>query len=117
MLNILKKRAKNNGQELRDLLSGYQLPSFSSAVINVLGMLRDPESAMNDIAKQLEIDPGMHVKVLTTVNSAAFGLTTKVANIPHGAQGLPKISQRNCTPQPSLNPFPPAFFRISQCRC
>ena len=81
MLNILKKRTKNNGQELRDLLSGYQLPSFSSAVINVLGMLRDPESAMNDIAKQLEIDPGMHVKVLKTVNSAAFGLTTKVANI------------------------------------
>jgi HD-like signal output (HDOD) protein len=88
MLNILKKRAKNNGQELRDLLSGYQLPSFSSAVINVLGMLRDPESAMNDIAKQLEIDPGMHVKVLTTVNSAAFGLTTKVANIPHAASLL-----------------------------
>jgi HD-like signal output (HDOD) protein len=88
MLNILKKRTKKDGQELRDLLNGYQLPSFSAAVINVLGLLREPESSMNDIAKQLEIDPGMHVKVLTTVNSAAFGLSTKVANIPHAASLL-----------------------------
>ena len=88
MLNILKKRTKKDGQELRDLLNGYQLPSFSAAVINVLGLLREPEASMNDIAKQLEIDPGMHVKVLTTVNSAAFGLSTKVANIPHAASLL-----------------------------
>jgi len=83
MLNLLRKRKKDNGEELRDLLSGYQLPSFSSAVISVLGMLRDPESPLKDIAMQLEIDPGMHVKVLRTVNSASFGLSTKVANIPH----------------------------------
>ena len=90
MLTILKKRTKKDGQQLRELLNGYQLPSFSAVVINVLGLLREPESSLNDIAKQLEIDPGMHVKVLKTVNSAAFGLSTKVANIPHAASLLGK---------------------------
>ncbi len=88
MLSILKKRSKSNGSDLRDLLNGYEIPSFSTAVINILGLLRDPESSMNDIARQLEIDPGMHIKVLKTVNSAAFGLSTKVANIPHAASLL-----------------------------
>ena len=125
MLNILKKRTKNNGQELRDLLSGYQLPSFSSAVINVLGMLRDPESAMNDIAKQLEIDPGMHVKVLKTVNSAAFGLTTKVANIPHAASLLGRsrleslvlsFAVKDTLPPPTVESFDTGQFWLSAAR-
>lgn len=85
---MLKKRIRRDGQELRELLNGFQLPSFSAAIMNVLGLLRDPESSMNDIAKQLEIDPGMHVKVLKTVNSAAFGLSTRVANIPHAVSLL-----------------------------
>jgi len=54
----------------------------------VLAMLRDPESSMTDIAEQLQVDPGMHVKVLKTVNAAAFGLITRVTNLQHAAKLL-----------------------------
>ena len=51
-------------------------------------MLRDPESSMTDIAEQLQVDPGMHVKVLKTVNAAAFGLITRVTNLQHALKLL-----------------------------
>ena len=54
----------------------------------MLAMLRDPESSMTDIAEQLQVDPGMHVKVLKTVNAAAFGLITRVTNLQHAAKLL-----------------------------
>jgi HD-like signal output (HDOD) protein len=38
---------------------------------------------MADIAEEMKNDPGMHVNVLKTVNSAAFGLATRVSNIHH----------------------------------
>ena len=83
MLNIFKKSKTGLKEELRKLLNGYEVPSFSSTVMGVLSILRDPESSMTEIAEQIEVDPGMHVKVLRTVNSAAFGLSTRVVNVPH----------------------------------
>lgn len=83
MRSIFRRHGKSPRQELRDMLSGYELPSFHSAVLSVLSMLRDPDSSLTEIAMQLQIDPGMHVKVLKTVNSAAFGLMNEVSNIPH----------------------------------
>ena len=80
-----KGRPKN---ELRELLDGYELPSFPGVVTNVLSMLRDPDSSITDIADQLQVDPGMHVKVLKTVNAAAFGLVTRVTNLQHAAKLL-----------------------------
>ena len=38
---------------------------------------------MTHVAYQLEGDPGLNVKVLKTVNSAAFGLSTRVSNLHH----------------------------------
>jgi len=83
MLNFLKKRKKDTKKELYDLLGDYELPSFSAAVMNVLNALRDPEFSMSEIAEQLQRDPGLHVKVLKTVNSAAFGLSKRVGNLHH----------------------------------
>jgi HD-like signal output (HDOD) protein len=83
MLKIFKKNKTGHKEELQKLLSGYEVPSFSSTVMGVLSILRDPESSMTEIAEQIEVDPGMHVKVLKTVNSAAFGLSAKVVNVPH----------------------------------
>ncbi|MCP4201432.1 MAG: HDOD domain-containing protein, partial [bacterium] len=44
-------------------------------------LLRDPESSSTEIAARLEMDPGMHVKVLKTVNSASYGLSTEVNSL------------------------------------
>jgi HD-like signal output (HDOD) protein len=77
----LFKRREDPRKELRALLSGYELPSFPGLVMEALSLLRDPDSLMADVAKRLEADPGIHVKVLQMVNSAAFALANKVTNV------------------------------------
>ncbi len=67
---------------------GFEVPSFSINVLNLLSKLRDPDASINDLAHELEIDPGLHVRVLKTVNSAAFGLSHKVSNISHAVNLL-----------------------------
>ncbi|MBN1292825.1 MAG: HDOD domain-containing protein [Candidatus Latescibacteria bacterium] len=87
MLNIFKKRNTTPQNDLQSILGGYELPSFPATVMNVLTALRDPDFSMTSVAKQLEGDPGLHVKILKTVNSSAFGLTTRVMNL-HRAVAL-----------------------------
>jgi HD-like signal output (HDOD) protein len=69
-------------------LKTFDIPSFPAAVINLLGKLRNPEICINEIAAELELDPGLHIRVLKTVNSAAFGLSRKVSNIKHAVNLL-----------------------------
>jgi HD-like signal output (HDOD) protein len=77
----LFKRRDDPRKELRALLAGYELPSFPGLVMEALSLLRDPDSSMTDVARRLEADPGIHVKVLQMVNSAAFALSNKVTNV------------------------------------
>ncbi len=83
MLNFFKRRKKDPKAELEELFKDYELPSFPAAVMNILTALRNPDFSMNKVSKILEGDPGLHVKVLKTVNSAAFGLSKRVSNIHH----------------------------------
>lgn len=69
-------------------LDSFDIPSFSTAVINLLGKLRNPDVSVNELATELELDPGLHIRVLKTVNSSAFGLSRKVSNIKHAVNLL-----------------------------
>ncbi len=69
-------------------LQAFDIPSFPVAVINLLGKLRNPEICINELAAELEHDPGLHIRVLKTVNSSAFGLSRKVSNIKHAVNLL-----------------------------
>ncbi len=69
-------------------LDDFDIPSFSSAVITLLGKLRNPEIGVNELTAELELDPGLHLRVLKTVNSSAFGLSRKVSNIKHAVNLL-----------------------------
>jgi HD-like signal output (HDOD) protein len=75
------KRSADPHATLRRFVGDYELPSFSATAVNVLRLLRDQETAMEAVAEQLRTDPAMHVKVLRTVNSAAFGMRTKVSDL------------------------------------
>ncbi len=77
-----KKQAK------ADPLDQFEVPSFSAAILNLLNKLRDPETSINELAAELEVDPGLHVRVLKVVNSAGFGLSHKVSNIRHAVNLL-----------------------------
>ena len=83
MAFIFGKKKKAEAQ-----LENFDIPSFSSAVINLLGKLRNPEISVNELATELELDPGLHIRVLKTVNSSAFGLSRKVSNIKHAVNLL-----------------------------
>lgn len=69
-------------------LEAFDIPSFSAAVINLLSKLRNPDISINELTKELELDPGLHIRVLKTVNSSAFGLSHKVSNIKHAVNLL-----------------------------
>lgn len=83
MFNFFGRKKKEPLSELTTFLGGYELPSFPTAVINVLSKLRDPESSMAELVPLIELDPGMTIKILRLVNSVGFGLTTKAQNLQH----------------------------------
>ncbi len=83
MFDWFRKKEDSAGEGLKEILSGYELPSFPVPVMNALGMLRNPESMLEEISMHIEMDPGIHVRVLKAVNSAAFGLSSEVRNISH----------------------------------
>jgi HD-like signal output (HDOD) protein len=87
MLKLFKKKQNKNETGLDDLLKDFELPSFPEAVMQVMSLLRQPESSTREIISLLEMDPGMHAKVLKTVNSASFGIATEVTSVQH-AVGL-----------------------------
>ncbi len=83
MFKLFKRTKDDPKEQLKELLEGYELPSFPSVVMQVLSLLRDPGSDVDKIAETIKIDPGLNIKVLKTVNSAAFGLSSKVTNVEH----------------------------------
>jgi len=84
---FFKKKNKDPKSELKEMFANYELPSFPVAVMSVLSALRDPDVSVSEIAGKVENDPGLHVKILKTVNSAAFGLSRHVDNL-HRAVAL-----------------------------
>ena len=80
-MRIFKRRQQNSKEELRELLDGYELPSFPAVVMDVLAMLRDPGTNAREIGEQIQKDPALLIKVLRTVNAATFGLPVQVSNI------------------------------------
>ena len=118
MLNFFQKRKKDTKKELHDLLGDYELPSFSAAVMTVLNALRDPDFSMSAITEQLERDPGLHVKVLKTVNSAAFGLSKRVGNLHHAVTLLGRSRLETIVLSQAVNSVLPdvklSFFDMKQ---
>ncbi|MCW8859155.1 MAG: HDOD domain-containing protein [Deltaproteobacteria bacterium] len=78
---------KKKNKQTADLKS-FEIPSFSTSVVSLLGKLRNPEIAINELTSELERDPGLYVRVLKTVNASAFGLSRKVSNIQHAVNLL-----------------------------
>jgi len=83
MFDFFKRTQKDPKKELKALLGDYELPTFPAIVMEVLGMLRDPNIETNEIADKIQMDLNMSVKILRLINSAAFGLSTKVSNLQH----------------------------------
>jgi HD-like signal output (HDOD) protein len=81
VFGFLKKRKTDPREELRKVLGDHELPTFSGVVMQTLERLRDPKSPPSSIAEVLSADPGLSVRVLKTVNSAAYSMRRKVNSL------------------------------------
>lgn len=88
MLNLFKKQKKDPQEIIKELFSDVELPSFPTAIMEMLATLRNPDSTPEELIRKVECDPGLTVKVLRTVNSAAFGLPSKIEHIGHAVSLL-----------------------------
>jgi HD-like signal output (HDOD) protein len=88
VFKFIRRKDRDPREELQELLGGFELPTFSSSMVDLLGLLRDPEIPMSDVASRVEMDPGLTVRVLGLINSAGFGLMTQVSNLQHAVSLL-----------------------------
>jgi HD-like signal output (HDOD) protein len=65
----------------KKVLGDHDLPSFPDVVLKTLEKTRDPNASSGVIAQILAEDPGLTVRVLRTVNSAAFSPIKKIENL------------------------------------
>lgn len=78
LARILKKRPED---QLRAVLGEHQLPSFPAIVLKARALIRDDDASNGDIGACIVQDPGLSVRVLKTVNSAAFGMRHRVESV------------------------------------
>lgn len=81
------KRSVDPKAELRALVGDYELPSFSGVAVSTLGLLRD-DADLGAVAERIMTDPGLSVRILRTVNSAAFGMRQEVTNLQYATSLL-----------------------------
>ncbi len=104
---------------MKEVLKGYRLPSFPAVITEALEKIRDPNASASDIARIIEVDPGLSVKVLRMANSPAFSPIRRIENL-NQAVALIGLSQMetlilsvvvaNATPKRSSKGFDPARF-------
>lgn len=67
--------------QLDRVLSCPSLPSLHAVALKVLELTRDPQVSIAKIAATVQNDPALTTKVLRTVNSSFYGLTTPCPSI------------------------------------
>jgi len=86
---LARIRGKKDGKEaLRHVLGDYEPPSFPTAILEILRVIRNLDATMDEVAASLVTHPGLVVKILKTVNSASFGLARQVNDVTHAANML-----------------------------
>lgn len=74
--------------EVQAELGQLELPTFPRVTMSALEKARDDDASVMELADVLATDPGLTVKILSTVNSAAFACRSKVRNIHHAVSLL-----------------------------
>lgn len=57
------------------------LPSFPQVAAKLLEVSKDDTASLEEVAKIVETDPGISIRVLELVNSAFYGLSSKVTSL------------------------------------
>lgn len=75
-------------KRLDAVLNGHAPPSFPAGVMRLLRLLRDPNAELDQVSEALGHDPGLVLRVLKLVNSAAFGRAQSIDSVPHAVTML-----------------------------
>jgi len=81
MFRFFRRRRIDPKQRLAKVIGERRLPSFNGVVLRALEVLRDPDASHDRIARALEPDPGLSVRVLKTVNSAVYSPRREVTSL------------------------------------
>lgn len=107
-------------KELLDAVGDASLPTMQPAVLEVLRLLRSPTSTPGEIARVVQADPGLAVRVLRLVNSPAAGLKRRVDSISHAAVLLGRSGLENIvlgvavrSSMPANHPELASFWRVA----
>ena len=87
MLGLFKKKTDPK-KEIRAVLGDVELPTFSSIVTTVMERIREEDVSFTEISDLMAGDPGLTVRLLGTVNSAAFALRQRVKSVHHAVSIL-----------------------------
>ncbi|HHH30933.1 MAG TPA: HDOD domain-containing protein [Polyangiaceae bacterium] len=88
MLGFFKRKKIDPKKKLAETLGDLELPAFSAATLETLRLLRDPTCSAEMIAESIESNPGVVVRLLRMVNSAAYGLAQRVEGVSHAVSLL-----------------------------
>lgn len=119
MFSFFRRRKVDPKARLARVLGRCQLPSFQGVVLQTLEKTRDPDATAAEISHVLESDPGLTVRVLKTVNSAAYSLHRQVDDLQQaiallGMSNLESlvlsIAVRDSLPRQAVAGFDPARF-------
>jgi len=82
-MGFLRRKSREE-RELRQLVGeDAQLPTMPGRAVEILQLLRDPDSSARALAECLQWDPGLVVRVLRLANSATSGASTRIEELPH----------------------------------
>jgi len=120
---MLKLFSRSNDTDslsgIQDELGQLELPTFPQVTLSALEKARDHDGAASELADVLATDPGLTVRIISTVNSAAFGCRSEVRNIHHAVSLLGRneietmlisVAVRQALPRTSVSGFDPRRF-------
>lgn len=72
-----------NEQLLERVLQSPRLPSLPTVALEVIDMVQQKDINIQQIARTIQHDPALSIKILKTVNSSFFGQAHTVTNVTH----------------------------------
>ena len=71
--------------QLEVVFGSVEPPTFPALTTRILEVVRRADASIDEVAEALRWDPALTVKLLTTVNSAAYGLRQSIEDVRHAA--------------------------------
>ena len=111
----LKNRSRADvDTALNEALKGAVPPGFPELTLRILAKLRDSEVAFEEVADAIQWDPALTLKLLATVNSAAYSPRKPIDDVRHAVSYLGRaqleslvlaVAARGALPNPSARGF------------